>query len=347
MKKEPLQAKQEMTRRRFLALSGWLALGATTLGSPLAAAAARFNGELFQVTGGRICMGTFVNTIIFDPSKDRAQEAMEKAFVEMSRVINILSCHDDSTPVSFLNHDGSLKDVSPELFQVLDSSLQFHTATAGAFDVTIKPVLDLYRASFEKQQKPPEKEAVKEALRYVGSANIRLSKSGIFFRHEQMGVTLDGIAKGYIVDRTMDVLRSAGIKHALINAGGDICVTGPKGDGSPWTIGVQDPVHTDKCLQTIEMTRGAVATSGNYEVYFDREKLYHHIISPKAGMPVSGPVSVSVMAQNTMTADALSTSVFAMGVGQGTRFLKSMDGVGGLIVAADQRQMRVNWPTKV
>jgi thiamine biosynthesis lipoprotein len=95
------------------------------------------------------------------------------------------------------------------------------------------------------------------------------------------------------------------------------------------------------------LTEGAVATSGSYEVYFDREKLYHHIISPKAGMPVSGPISVSVIAQNTMTADALSTSVFAMGVGQGTRFLKSVEGVGGLIVAADQRQMSINWPKKV
>lgn len=346
MKKEPLQAKQEMTRRHFLALSGWLALGATTLGSPLAATAARFNGELFQVTGGRICMGTFVNMIIFDPSKDRAQEAMEKAFSEMNRIINILSCHDDSTPVGFLNHDGNLRDVSPELYQVLNSSLQFHTATAGAFDVTIKPVLDLYRDSFEKQQKPPEKEQVKEALRYVGSDNVRLSKSGVSFQQERMGVTLDGIAKGYIVDRTMDVLRSAGIKHALINAGGDICVIGPRGDGSPWTIGVQDPVQKDKCLQTIEMTDGAVATSGNYEVYFDREKLYHHIISPKAGMPVSGPVSVSVIAPDTMTADALSTGVFVMGVGEGTRFLKSMNGVGGLIVAADQRKFTANWPKK-
>lgn len=338
---------QEMTRRRFLALSGWLALGATTLGSPLAAAAARFSSELYQVTGGRICMGTFVNMIIFDSSRDRAQEAMEKAFNEMNRIIDILSCHDSSTPVSFLNRTGNLKEMSPELYQILNSSLQFHASTAGAFDVTIKPVLDLYRDSFEQQHKPPEREDVQQALCHVGSDNLQFSRAGASFRQERMGVTLDGIAKGYIVDRTMEVLRSAGITHALINAGGDICVIGSRGDGKPWMIGVQDPAHKDECLQTIEMSDGAIATSGNYEVYFDREKLYHHIISPKAGVPISGPTSVSVIAPDTMTADALSTSVFVMGIEQGTRFLKATPGVGGLIVASNQRRFAADWPTKV
>jgi len=349
MNKEPGQAKQDMTRRHFLALSGWLALGATTLGSPLAAAAARFNKELYQVTGGRICMGTFVNMVIFDPSKERAQEAMGKAFEEMSRVIGILNCHDNSTPIGFLNRAGSLNDLPPELYEVVNSSLRFHTATAGAFDVTIKPVLDLYRESFEKTQKAPDKALVQEALGHVGSKNLHLAKNGISFQQDRMGITLDGIAKGYIVDRTMDVLRSSGIEHAMINAGGDICVLGSRGDGTPWTIGVQDPMNKDKCLETIEMTNGAVATSGNYEVYFDREKLYHHIISPKRGLPVSGPISVSVVAPDTMTADALSTSAFVMGVGKGTRFLKSMktNGIGGLIVSSDQRKFSANWPTTV
>jgi FAD:protein FMN transferase len=347
MRREPLQAKEEMTRRQFLVLSGWLALGATTLASPLAAAAAaRFDRELYGVTGGRICMGTFVNMALFDPSKDHAQEAMEKAFDEMSRIINILNCHDNATPISFLNRTGSLRELPPELYQVLSSSLQFHTATAGAFDITIKPVLELYRESFEKYHNPPEPEQVREALDCVGSQNIELSGDRVAFRNERMGVTLDGIAKGYIVDRTMDVLRSSGIKHALINAGGDICVIGSRGDGKPWRIGVQDPVHRDKCLETIEMIDGAIATSGNYEVYFDREKLYHHIITPKLGRPASGASSVSVIASNTMTADALSTSAFVMGVGQGTKFLRSMSGIGGLIVSVDQRRFSANWPTK-
>ena len=346
MSGEPGQEQQVLTRRRFLALSSWLALGATTLGSPLAASALRFNKEFYQVTGSRICMGTFVNIAIFDSSKERAQEAMAKAFQEISRLIGILNCHDNSTPIGFLNRTGNLNDLPPELYDVVDSSLRFHTATAGAFDVTVKPVLDLYRESLEKTQKPPEKILVQNALSHVGSTNLYLQKNRILFRQDRMSITLDGIAKGYIVDRTMDVLRSYGIQHAMINAGGDICVLGSKGNGAPWVIGVQDPMNKDGCLETIKMTNGAVATSGNYEVYFDREKLYHHIISPKLGVPVSGPTSVSVAARDTMTADALSTSAFVMGVGQGTAFLKSMkrSGIGGLIVSSTRERFSSNWP---
>ena len=347
MRKGPLHAKEQMSRREFLVFSGWLALAATTLASPLAAgAAARFNRELYGVTGRRICMGTFVDMALFDPSKDHAQEAMEKASEEMDRIINLLNCHDSTTPIAFLNRTGSLRDLPPELFQVLSSSMEFHSATAGAFDITIKPVLELYRESFDRNHNPPEPERVRKALACVGSEKIDLAGDRVAFRHERMGVTLDGIAKGYIVDRTMDVLRRSGIKHALINAGGDICVIGSRGDGKPWVIGIQDPVHRDKCLETIEMTNGAIATSGNYEIFFDREKLYHHIISPQFGRPASGASSVSVIAPDTMTADALSTSAFVMGVGRGTKFLRSMNGVGGLIITADQRKFSANWPKR-
>ncbi len=346
MSQDPGEAKQDMTRRHFVAISAWLAVGAKTLGSPLGAAAARFNREFYQVTGSRMCMGTFVNLTMFDPSKERAQAAMEKAFEEMSRVIGILNCHDDSTPVGFLNRTGNLRDLPPELHAVIHSSLRFHTATAGAFDVTIKPVLDLYRASFEKTHRPPDEALVKEAMHYVGSRNLHLATHEVSFRQDRMAITLDGIAKGYVVDRTMDVVRSAGIRHAMINAGGDIRVLGPKGNGTPWIIGVQDPLNKDKCLQSIRMISGAVATSGNYEVYFDQERLYHHIISPERGLPAVGLTSVSVMAPDAMTADALSTSAFVMGTVEGTKFLQSMreKGVRGLIIAPQQRRFSIDWP---
>lgn len=344
MKGEPLQASEGLTRRRFLTFSGWLALGVTTLGTPLAAQAARFNKELYQVTGGRIAMGTFVNIALFHPSKDQAQEAMEKAFEEMNRVIAILNCHDDSTPVSFLNHTGSLADLPPELAAVMGSSLQFHQTTAGAFDITVKPLLDLYENSFEKRHQPPENRQITQTLQAVGSSHLQFDNKRIAFQKEHMGVTLDGIAKGYIVDRTMDVLRAAGIKHALVNAGGDICVLGTRGDGNPWNIGIQDPWNEGRCLQTVKLSQGAIATSGNYEVYFDREKLYHHIISPRGGRPVEGLASVSVIAPTTMMADALSTSVYVMGVGKGEAFLRGLPGVGGLIVSSNRLKHYAGWP---
>ena len=347
MSREPLQTDAGVTRREFLAFSGWLALGATTLGAPLTAQAARFNRELVQVTDGRLAMGTFVNMVVFHPSKDQAEQAMGKAFTEMNRLIGVFNCHDGSTPVGYLNKTGSLRDVSPELYHVLTSALEFNGSTAGAFDITVKPVLDLYEQSFATRQGPPEREQITEALQVVGSNRLKVRRDGVSFLQERMSITLDGIAKGYIVDRTMSVLRSNGIKHALINAGGDICVTGPRGDGKPWNVGIQDPWHTDETIEVVELTHGAVATSGSYEVYFDREKVYHHIISPRAGLPVSGPVSVSAVAADAVTADALSTSVFVMGVGKGRAFLEKTSNVAGLIVSSDQRRHYASWPTKV
>jgi thiamine biosynthesis lipoprotein len=141
----------------------------------------------------------------------------------------------------------------------------------------------------------------------------------------------------------MAVLKTAGIEHALINAGGDISVIGPRGDGKPWRIAIQDPWNYQNLLDTITMTEGAVATSGNYEVYFDHEKQYHHLISPQLGSPAGGVVSASVVAPTTMMADALSTSVFILGPGKGRSFLKSIPRTGGLILTTNHRRIPVNW----
>jgi len=344
MKKKSIQAQEGMSRRQFLAVSGWLALGATTLGTPLSAEVLRFSPELYQVTSGRITMGTFVNMALFHPSKDQAEEAMGKAFQEMDRLIDIFNAHDASTRISHLNKTGRLNELPPELYEVLGLSLEINRRTGGAFDITIKPVLDLYEQSFAQHGKPPEKEELAKALENVGCDGLGIERNAISFKRRDMRITLDGIAKGYIVDRAMAVLRSQGIEHALINAGGDICVTGPRGDGAPWQIAVQDPWDQAKTADVVQMSKGAIATSGNYEVHFDREKLYHHIITPRFGMPTKGIASVSAMAPSTMMADALSTSVFVMGVGKGKAFLKNISGVGGLIISSDQRKFHANWP---
>lgn len=347
MKRDPVQAKGGISRRHFLAASGWLALGATTLGRPMVTEAARFNGELFRVSTGRTAMGTFVNTIVFHPSKEQGQEAIEKAYHEMDRLVGILSCHDASTPLSFLNQSGVLRDVAPELTEVMTASLQFHQGSKGAFDITIKPVLDLYEQNFRKEGKPPTEDQIAALLPYVDCSHVNLEQGKISFNREGMKVTLDGIAKGYIVDRSMEVLRSAGIRHALINAGGDICVMGSKGDGSPWSIAIQDPWNPDKSEETIQMTRGSVATSGNYEVYFDKEKQYHHLIAPPAGLPANLTASVSIVAPTTMMADALSTSVFILGPDEGRALLRSTPQVRGLILSSDHQRSPVNWKKTV
>ena len=346
MKGKLLQAGSGLTRRNFLTFSGWLALTATTVGTPLAAQAAKFDKDLYHVTGGRLAMATFVNITVFHPSKDQAQEAIDKSFTEMNRLIGILSGHDSSTPVSYLNHTGSLRDVPPELADVVGSSFHIHDHTEGAFDVTVKPLLDLYEKFFQTQDEPPPRAEIVGMLPEVGIKHLRMANNQISFENDRMGVTLDGLAKGYIVDRMMQVLQKNGVKHALINAGGDIRVCGSKGDGKPWNIGIQDPWDKKKVVDTVQLSHGAIATSGNYVVYYDRNRLYHHIVSPRYGTPAQGLASVTIIAPSTMVADALSTGVFVMGADQGRAFIKKKAGVAGMLIDSQKMRHYSDWPHK-
>ncbi len=346
MKGELQQAGSGLTRRHFLTFSGWLALTATTLGTPLAAQAAKFNKDLYHVTGGRLAMATFVNITVFHPSKDQAQEAIDKSFQEMNHLIDILSVHDPATPVSHLNHTGTLRDVPPELAEVVGASYHVHRRTDGAFDVTVKPLLDLYETFFKTQDEPPPRAEIVGMLPEIGIKNLRMADNKITFEHDGMGVTLDGLAKGYIVDWMMQVLQKKGIKHALINAGGDIRVCGPRGDGKPWNVGIQDPWDKSKVVDTVQLSQGSIATSGNYVVYYDRNRLYHHIVSPRSGRAAEGLASVTIIAPTTMAADALATGVFVMGADHGKAFVRKHGGIKGLLIDSQKMRHYAGWPQK-
>ena len=154
-----------------------------------------------------------------------------------------------------------------------------------------------------------------------------------------MAVTLDGIAKGYIIDRAMGLLRNHDIHHALINAGGDIVVHGGKGKNRPWRIGIQDPWNRSHYLDVVLLTSGAVATSGNYEVFFDREKLYHHLIRPDSGDPAPDLASVTIRAASCIAADAMATTVYSMGPSEGNAFIHKTPTVEGLIINNQRKKI--------
>jgi thiamine biosynthesis lipoprotein len=328
-----------ISRRTFLSLTGTLSLGVAALTTPLAAEAVKFDRTLHKVSKSRLSMGTFVNMIAFHPSQGQAEEAVEQAFTEIDRLSAHLTRFESSSYIGQLNASGSLNEATPEVMDVLRSSLQYHTISQGAFDITVKPVVDLYQESFGSNNAPPFAEALKETLTRVGSQHLRLSKNSVSFAREGMGVTLDGIAKGYILDRAMNLLRSQGIEHALVNAGGDIVVHGGKGKDKPWRVGIQDPWNKKNYLDLVSLTSGAVATSGNYEVFFDQEKLFHHLILPHNGSPAQETASVSIRSFTAMEADALATAVYIKGPAQGSRFIQQLPRVEGLIVNNRRRKI--------
>jgi thiamine biosynthesis lipoprotein len=340
-------ASGTMSRRSFLKLSGVLGVGFASAGVliPKGAEAVRFNRKLYKISKTRLAMGTFVSMTLLHPSQDQAEAAMGEAFFEIDRLARSISRFDQTTAVAQLNREGMLKDVPPEVAEVVARSLAYYRISNGAFDISVKPVVDLFKEKFSdgNGMRPSDAE-LREALSLVSASGIEFTGRTVRFKRPGMGITLDGIAKGYIVDRASWVLSRNGITNHLINAGGDIRTVGSRRDGKPWTIAIQDPKKKKQYPDIIHLTDGAIATSGNYEIYFDREKMFHHIVDPRTGQSPEESVSVSVLADTAMEADALSTTVFVMTPVLGTRFINSRPRCESLVVTkGNQKITSAGW----
>jgi thiamine biosynthesis lipoprotein len=288
-----------------------------------------------------MAMGTFVAITLMHTSQDEAEEVMAMAFEEMERVACLMNRFDENTAVSRLNREGIIEDAPPEVVTVISRGLYYYQLTRGNFDISVKPVVDLFEEKMGKGKKVlPTKRELREALELVDSRLIELEGRRIRFKKSGMGITLDGIAKGYAVDKTSEMLAGLGIKNHLINAGGDIRTMGSKEDQRPWTVAIQDPQKGKNYPDVVHMHDGAIATSGDYENYYDQEKRFHHIVNPKTGLSPEQTSSVSVMGPTTMDADALATAVLVMAPDQGIAFIDSLPPYESLIVAKDDSQRR-------
>jgi thiamine biosynthesis lipoprotein len=329
--------RRGVDRRSFLKLSGLLGLGAATVATiPLAAEAVSFNKKMVKVSKTRLAMGSFVSMTLLHPSKDRAEEAMDAAFGEIDRLSGLLSRYDHSSAVYDLNTRGHLAGLPPEVGQVIASSLHYYTLTAGYFDVTVKPVVDLFQQKMggEKKSEPTDAE-INDLLKRVDARNVELKDKAVSFKAEGMGITLDGIAVGYIVDRVSELLLSRGIQNHLLNASGDIRTRGAKEDGKPWTVAIQDPWKRKTYPDVVHMGDGAISTSGNYEIYYDQEKMFHHIVNPKTGHSPAAVTSGTIQANTCMEADALATALCVMSPAQGTEFVNGLPACQSLVIGKD------------
>jgi thiamine biosynthesis lipoprotein len=224
--------------------------------------------------------------------------------------------------------------------------MMIHFRTSGAFDITIKPVLDVYEAEAEKESgRLPSTASIQAALSRVDAAGVKIGSKKITFGQEGMGITLDGIAKGTIVDKTVTFLQSHGIRHALVVAGGDLRVIGGRSAGLPWRIAVYDPTNGKKSQEIISLAEGAMATSGNYMVYFDQEKIHHHILSPESGVSSPWSVSATVIAPSAEEADALSTSLMVLNPEDGGSLINRDERLASRLITRDGKKVHsLKWP---
>jgi FAD:protein FMN transferase len=300
---------------------------------------ARIDGRTYRVSAYRPGMGTRVAITVLSDTPSRADDAIDRAFVEMDRLIGIFSRFQSDSALSCLNDAGRLRGPPPELVQVVSRALDYFRITRGVFDISVAPVVDLFRARLAGSAPPSDLE-VMEALRRVGAAGISASRRELRFGRDGMGITVDGIAKGFIVDQMARTLEKRRIRRYLIDAGGDIRAAGRKEDDRPWTVGVRDPWTADHHPDRIHLTAGAVATSGGYERFFDRDGLQHHIVRADSGRSPTESASVSVLAATGMAADALATGLFLLPPAQALALTETLAGCECLIIDRDGRLFR-------
>lgn len=285
-------------------------------------------------------MDTYVRVVVYT-DEDIAGEAINAAFARIEEIEKIATTWDSEGKAFQLNQSGYLDAPPDELLELIDLSVYYSELTDGSFDITVQPLLDLWAYDPDAEQQfweldeSTQTAAINEALKLVGPNQIIISNGTIRLK-ENAAITLGGIAKGYAVDEALRVIANMGIKYALIDAGGDIGTLGTKPDGELWNVALANPDDTSQSLAHFRFSNRAVATSGNYERYFDPKKEVHHIVNPKTGYSAGECISATIIAESCTRADTLATSVFVMGPQAGLALVESLDDVEALIVGSDR-----------
>ena len=268
-----------------------------------------------EYTSDVFAMDTYMTLTAYG---ENAQEAVEAGIAEIQRLDDLLSTGKDTSEVAQINANGG-GVLSEDTDYLVKRALDIYQSTNGAFDISIYPVMQLWGFTTGNFAVPSESDlAAKLAL--VDAGKIILSEENgqtSISLPEGMEIDLGGIAKCYTSGRVMDVMKSYGIKSAVINLGGNAHVLGNKTDGSQWKVGIQDPEDENGYLGGVSVTDKAIITSGGYERYFvdkDTGVKYHHIIDPKTGYSANnGLISVTIVSADSTLADGLSTSLFVLG----------------------------------
>ena len=287
--------------------------------------------EFLTVRETRLLMGTVINLAVAADRRSSAEAAVAAVFGELERQVAIFTHREPNSPLAVLNRTGKLTEPPRELLEVLYKAREISKLTDGAFDITVKPLEDLYRDS---QPGLPGADQIKSALDLVDYRQLAVSAKEIALNQPGMAVTLDGIAKGYIVDAGSFVLKQMGFENVFVEAGGDLVARGNKEGDEPWKIGIQTPRGSlSDLLARVPVTDQAAATSGDYFQFFSEDLMNHHIIDPRIGFSSPELASVTILSGNAMLSDALATAVMVLGVDHGLMLLEGLENVAGYLIS--------------
>jgi thiamine biosynthesis lipoprotein len=314
----------------------------TLLHSPAAAASAlpsppplRGSAAAGWYRRAEAIMGTEVSVELQAASVADAEAAIAAVVAEMHRIDATMSPHRADSELSLINA-GAAKGpvhVSAGMFGLLSHALAFSKMSGGAFDITFASAGHLYdyRAGVA-----PEASALAQALPLVDWRHVQLDAATRSVRFARAGVRIDlgGFAKGHAVDNAIAILRRLGVRHAMVAAGGDSHVMGSRG-GRPWTVAIRDPRREGAVVAVLPLEDVSISTSGDYERFFERDGVRcHHLLDPRTGRSPAAVRSVTVIADDGLTTEAFSKTVFVLGVEEGLRFVEAHAGVDAVIVDA-------------
>lgn len=272
-------------------------------------------------------MGTYVQIRIYDANK---QKVLKSAFTRIKELADKISVNVDDSEMAAVNAAAGIKPVkvSPDSYYLLKKAVDYSQASKGNFDLTIGAITALWRIGFPDAHKPVQKE-IDQALEQVDYRHVVFNDQDqtVYLQEKGMKLDLGAIAKGYITDEVVKLLKKQQVTTAIINLGGNIFVLGHDPEGKNWQVGIQDPKQSqNSILGTVPVTNCSVVTSGVYERYLEVEdKQYHHLFDPQTGYPLNNELTgVTILSPKSLDGDGLSTAVFAMGTKQGLAYVEGL-----------------------
>jgi thiamine biosynthesis lipoprotein len=281
-------------------------------------------------------MGTRIAVQLWSEDPKQAVDAIDAVMADMHRTDALMSTYKPESQLSQVNAHAYERpvQVDADIIDVVQKSLEYSRLSDGVFDVTYASVGYLY--DYRAHQHPTEAQ-IAAALPGVDYRQVLIDPQARTIRFMKPGMRIDlgGIAKGWAVDRGIEILRRAGIRHAMVNAGGDTALLGDR-LGKPWVVGIRDPRKAGAVVARIPLQDEAISTSGDYERYFEENgQRYHHIIVPGTGKSPDAVRSVTVIGANATRTDGLTKTVFILGVERGMAFIRKLGDVEAVIVDKD------------
>jgi FAD:protein FMN transferase len=271
--------------------------------------------------------------------------ALDAAFARLKEIEDHMTITRDASEVMAVNDAAGIRPVrvTPDVLEVVKRGLEYSRMGDGAFDVTVAPLVKLWGIGTAEPHVPSPAQ-IKAARALIGWRDLAVDEqaSTVYLKRKGMSLDLGSIAKGYAADEAVRVLRSRGVRTALVDLGGNVLVTGVKPDGSRWRIGIQNPEDARGAkIGYVDITAGSVTTAGTYERYFDRDgKRYFHILDARTGYPAwNGLTAVAVIAPDSISADGLDTLIFTLGLDAGRRFVAERAGVIDAVFITEQRRV--------